>query len=72
MLLQFNQSMLDIFDKNFKCRPTGSDGPAAKKENPNTKIFASATEHINRVETEMVMVKYKSQLSVKVVTIYIN
>ena len=56
----------------FQCRPTGSDGPAAKKENPNTKIFASATEHINRVETEMVMVKYKSQLSVKVVTIYIN
>ena len=64
MLLRFHQSMFDLFNKNvvedrsksiFKRRTTGSDGPAAKKKNPNPEIFASATEHVNRVEIEMVM-----------------
>ena len=39
----------------FKRRATGSDGPAAKKKNPNPEIIASATEHVNRAENEMVM-----------------
>ena len=39
----------------FKRRATGSDGPAAKKKNPNPEIIASATEHVNRAETEVVM-----------------
>ena len=39
----------------FKCRATGSDGPGAKKKNPNPEIIASATEHVNRAEIEMVM-----------------
>ena len=39
----------------FKRRATGSDGPAAKKKNPNPEIIASATEHVNRAEIEMVM-----------------
>ena len=56
--------MFDLFDKislerdlraYFKRRATGSDGPAAKKKNPNPEIIASATEHVNWAETEMVM-----------------
>ena len=39
----------------FKRRATGSDGPAAKKKNPNPEIIAFATEHVNRAEIEMVM-----------------
>ena len=39
----------------FKRRATSCDGPAAKKKNPNPEIIASATEHVNRVETQMVM-----------------
>ena len=39
----------------FKRKATGSDGPAAKKKNPNPKISASATEHVNRGKIEMVM-----------------
>ena len=39
----------------FKRRATGSDGPAAKKKNPNPEIIASTTEHVNRAETEMVI-----------------
>ena len=39
----------------FKHRATGSDGPAAKKKNPNPEIIASATEQVNRAEFEMVM-----------------
>ena len=39
----------------FKCRATGSDGPAAKKKNSNPEITASTTEHVNRAETEMVI-----------------
>ena len=39
----------------FKRRATGSDGPAAKKKNPNPEIIASATEHVNRAKIEMVM-----------------
>ena len=39
----------------FKRRATGSDGPAAKKKNPNPEIIASATEHANRAEIEMVI-----------------
>ena len=39
----------------FKCRATGSDGPTAKIKNPNPEIIASPTEHVNRVEIEMVM-----------------
>ena len=35
----------------FKRRATGSDGPAAKKKNPNPEI----TKHVNRAEIEMVM-----------------
>ena len=38
-----------------RSRATGSDGPAAKKKNPNPEIIASATEHVNRAEIEMVM-----------------
>ena len=38
----------------FKRRSSGSDGPAAKKKNPNPEIIVSATEHINRAEIEMV------------------
>ena len=34
-----------------KGRATGSDGPAAKKKNPNPEI----TKHVNRAEIEMVM-----------------
>ena len=29
----------------FKCRATGSDGPAAEKKNHNPEIIASGTEH---------------------------
>ena len=39
----------------FKRRATGSDGPAAKKKNPNPEIIVSATEHVNRAEIEIVM-----------------
>ena len=39
----------------FKRRATGSDGPAAKKKNPNPEIIASPTEQVNRAEIEMVM-----------------
>ena len=39
----------------FKRRATGSDGPTAKKKNPNPEIIAPATEHANRAEIEMVM-----------------
>ena len=39
----------------FKRRATSCDGPAAKKKNPNPEIIASATEHVNRVEIQMVM-----------------
>ena len=39
----------------FKHRATGSDGPAAKKKNPNPEIIASVTEHVNRAKIEMVM-----------------
>ena len=39
----------------FKRRATGSDGPAAKKKNPNPEIIAYATDHVNRAEIEMVM-----------------
>ena len=39
----------------FKRRATGSDGPAAKKKNPNPEIIVSTTEHANRVEIEIVM-----------------
>ena len=39
----------------FKRRATGSDGPAAKKKNPNPEISASATEHVNRGEIGMIM-----------------
>ena len=39
----------------FKRRATVSDGPTAKKKNPNPEIIASATEHVNRAEIEMVM-----------------
>ena len=39
----------------FKRRGTGSDGPATKKKNPNPEITASATEHVNTGEFEMVM-----------------
>ena len=53
--------MFDLFDKislerdlraYFKRRATGSDGPAAKKKNPNPEIIASATEHVNRAEND--------------------
>ena len=39
----------------FKRRATGSDGPAAKKKNPNPEIIAYATDQVNRAEIEMVM-----------------
>ena len=39
----------------FKRKATGSDGPAAKKKNPNPQIIVSATEHVNREGIEMVM-----------------
>ena len=39
----------------YKCRVTGSDGSTDKKKNPNPEIIASATEHVNRAEIEMVM-----------------
>ena len=39
----------------FKRRATSTDGPAAKKKNPNPEIIASATEHVNRPDIEMVM-----------------
>ena len=39
----------------FTGRATGSDGPAAKKKNPNPEIIAYATDHVNRAEIEMVM-----------------
>ena len=56
--------MFDLFDKNvvenrsksiLKRRATCSDLPATKKKNPNSEIIVSATEHVNRVEVEMVM-----------------
>ena len=37
----------------FERRATGSDGPAAKKKNPNPEIIASSTEHANRAEIEV-------------------
>ena len=46
----------------FKRRATGSDGPAAKKKNPNPEIIASATEHVNRAETEVVMDDVEKQI----------
>ena len=58
--------MFDLFDKMslkrdlrayFKRWATGSDGPAAKKKNPDPEIITSATEHVNRAEIEMVMDK---------------
>ena len=39
----------------FKRRATGSDGPAAKKKNPNPEIIASAKENVNRARIEMVL-----------------
>ena len=39
----------------FKRRATGYNGPAAKKKIPKPEIIASEAQHINRVETEMVM-----------------
>ena len=54
--------MFDLFDKislktdlraYFKRRATGSDGPAAKKKNPNVEIIAFSTEHANRAEIEV-------------------
>ena len=39
----------------FKRRSIGSDGPAAKKKNPNPEIIASRTKHVNRGKIEMVM-----------------
>ena len=39
----------------FGLRATSSDGLAAKKKNPNPEIIASATEHVNRAEIEVVM-----------------
>ena len=39
----------------FKRKATGSDGPAAKKKNPNPQVIVSATENVNREEIEMVM-----------------
>ena len=39
----------------FKRRAIGSDGPAAKKKNPNPEVIASATENVNRAEIEIVM-----------------
>ena len=55
--------MFDLFDKislerdlraYFKRRATGSDGPAAKKKNPNPEIIAFSTEHANRAEIEVI------------------
>ena len=37
----------------FKRRATGSDGPAAKKKNPNPEIIAFSTEYANRAEIEV-------------------
>ena len=54
----------------FRCRATGSDGPAAKKKNSNPEIIAFATEHVNRAEIEMVMDEVESQILVKVTAIY--
>ena len=53
----------------FKRRVTSSDGPTAKKKNRNLEIVASTTEHAKKVEIEM---KQKSQLLVKVATLYKN
>ena len=53
----------------FKRRVTSSDGPTAKKKNRNPEIIASTTEHAKKAEIEM---KQKSQLLVKVVTLYKN
>ena len=39
----------------FKRRAIGSDGPAAKKKNPNPEVIASATENVNRAEIEIVL-----------------
>ena len=39
----------------FKRTVTGSEGTTAKKKNPNPEIIASATEHVNRAEIEVVM-----------------
>ena len=39
----------------FKCRDTGSDGPATEKKNPNPEMIASETEHVTRVDIEMVI-----------------
>ena len=64
MLLRFHQSMFDFLIKvssktdlraYFKRRATGSHRPAAKKKNTNQEIIAYATEHVNRVEIEMVI-----------------
>ena len=40
-----------------KHRATGSDGTAVKKKNPNPEIIASAGEHVNRAEIEIVVVE---------------
>ena len=32
----------------FKRTATGSDGPTAKKKNPNSEIIAPATEHVKQ------------------------
>ena len=40
---------------HFKRRATGSDEPPAEKKNRNPEIIGSATEHVNRAETDMVM-----------------
>ena len=56
----------------FKRRATGSDGPPAKKKNPNPEIIASATEHVNRAEIEMVMDEVEKSTALKVTTIYQN
>ena len=47
----------------FKSRATGSDGPAAKKKNPNPEIIASPTEHVNRAEIETVMDKVEKSIA---------
>ena len=49
----------------FKSRATGSDGPTAKKEIPNPELIASATEHVNRVEIEVVMDEVEKSTALK-------
>ena len=55
--LTFLMKMLSKTDLRayFKHRATSSDRPTAKEKNANPEIIASATEHVNRLEIEMVM-----------------